>query len=125
MTPALAVLCGLVLPVLVHEAAHEITARICRVRLSWRLGLGWLPVGRFLIPIPRGLWSWGDIPPEDPRIRRIKRAGFAAELGAIPLTLLGTLAAGAAPWFAGTYAAAATVHRLIYPRYAGAQSDFS
>lgn len=115
---------GAVLAPVVHEMGHEVRARMLGVCLRWSLGWGVLTLLGRAVRFPRGLWAV-DLPREDARARSIRRAGFEAEyLGC--LVLVGLSLPGLIPvGLAAGYGLATGVHRILYPRYAGKESDLT
>ena len=122
----LAAVLGAAAPILVHEWGHARAARRLGVPLTWSLGWGRLTLGPLRISVPRGLWT-APLAEGDERLRAIRRAGFRVELPFAGLALVaGVLWGGTAALTAGgSCAAAAVLHRVLYPRYAGDRSDLA
>jgi hypothetical protein len=94
----------LLIPI-VHELGHWLAARLFGSRL--RFTFEWGKLGP--VPVPRWTWRWPDV--SRAKLRIICHAGFALELALIPFM----------PW---PYQAAAVLHFVAYPFYAGEASDF-
>ena len=95
-----------ILPAGIHEAAHFVAALLTGNRLKFQFSFGKLGP----IPIPRYTWNWPSTTKE--KLRFICQAGFGVELALVPFL----------PW---QYQAAALIHFIIYPWYAGDVSDFN
>ena len=110
----------------VHEFSHWFVARRLGVPMSWRFSWGELRISRvpwFCLRVPRWLWTI-PISRSDPRARPVAAAGFRGEfLGVVPVLLAGMLVSGWAPGLC--YALVAIAHRLLYPLYAGDDSDLT
>jgi hypothetical protein len=94
------------LPVLVHEAAHWMAAKV--LGTSIRFEFSWGKLGK--IPVPRWTWRWPDTTPL--KLRVICLAGFAAEMALIPFLPL-------------AYWVVAMVHFVLYPFYAKDNNDWA
>ena len=91
---------------IIHEAGHFITAKIFGQTLNFNFEWGKLGP----IPIPR--WTWNHPEVKEWQLKAICAAGFGLELALVPLM----------PF---TYQIAAIVHFIMYPMYAGNNSDWS
>lgn len=99
------VLC-LPLPILVHEAAHWLVAKVLGTPIRFKSS--WGRLGK--VPVPRWTWTWPDVSPF--KLRVICLSGFAAEMALITLLPL-------------AYWAVAMVHFVLYPFYAGENNDWA
>jgi hypothetical protein len=96
----------------IHEGGHYLAALRFGERLKFRFSWGWL----WKIPVPRFIWKMPSI--ECWKQIHIALAGFVMEFAAIPAFFLGVSS------FWRWYAAAVLLHFVLYPFYAGGDSDW-
>lgn len=99
--------------VLIHEGGHYLAALAFGNRLRFRFKWGRL-FGK--LPIPRGLWTMPQMAPWKQRV--VALAGFGVEF--IVAGILLTTCPNWALW----YVPIVLVHFVLYPHYAGENSDF-
>lgn len=118
------VVLGLLLIPLVHEGGHALVGQMCGHPLRWSFGWGRLRIWKWEVPIPRGLWTV-DLPEGNPLLVRVRRAGFRAEF-AVAGVALALVFVDLIPMPLGmSYCVGALLHRALYPRYAGVNSDLT
>ena len=98
---------------LIHEGGHYLAALRFGHRLRFSFSLGWLGC---IIPVPRFIWRMPEMAPWQQA--HVALAGFAAEFASVAAAFVAAREVWL--WYLGVVAA----HFVLYPLYAGEESDW-
>jgi hypothetical protein len=98
---------------ILHEGGHYAAALAFGKRITFHFLWAWI---KEKIPIPRFIWAMPHM--ERWKQRVVALAGFGVELIFVPIFIC------AAGDFAFWYSVAVAAHFILYPLYAGEDSDF-